>query len=64
MKEYINDTLDELEFNENSLFYKMCQFYNISVKDDNGNFKCLLEIFRELNEAMKDLTSPQNRDII
>lgn len=53
MKEYINDPLDELEFNDSSLFYKMCQFYNVSVKDDNGNFKCLLEIFRELNEKNK-----------
>lgn len=64
MKKHIDLALNELEFNENSLFYQMCQFYNISVKDDNGNFKCLLEIFRELNEAMKDLTSPQNHDII
>ena len=54
------DLLDDWE----NLFYKMCQFYNISIKDDDGNFKCLLEIFRELNEAMKDLTSLQNRDII
>lgn len=48
------DLLDDWE----NLFYKMCQFYNISIKDDDDNFKCLLEIFRELNEAMKDLTSP------
>lgn len=36
-----------------TLFYKMCQFYNISIKDEEGNFKCLLEIFRELNEKIK-----------
>lgn len=53
MKEYINDILDELEFNESSLFYKMCQFYNISIKNDEGSFKCLWEIFRELNEKIK-----------
>jgi len=53
MKKYIDLALNELEFNENSLFYQMCQFYNISVKDDNGNFKCLLEIFKELNEKIK-----------
>ncbi len=53
MKKHIDLALNELEFNENSLFYQMCQFYNISVKDDNGNFKCLLEIFRELNEKIK-----------
>ena len=35
-----------------NLFYKMCQFYNISIKDEEGNFKCLLEIFRELNEKI------------
>jgi hypothetical protein len=31
----------------------MCQFYNISIKDEEGNFKCLLEIFGELNEKIK-----------
>ena len=40
------DLLDDWE----NLFYKMCQFYNISIKDREGNFKCLWEIFRELNE--------------
>ena len=54
------DLLDDWE----NLFYKMCQFYSISIKDEEGNFKCLWEIFRELNEAMKDLTSSQNHDII
>jgi hypothetical protein len=43
------DLLDDWE----NLFYKMCQFYNISIKDKEGNFKCLWEIFRELNEKIK-----------
>lgn len=53
MKEHIDLALNELEFNENSLLYRMCQFYNVSIIDNNGNFKCLLEIFRELNEKIK-----------
>lgn len=53
MKKHIDLALNELEFNENSLLYQMCQFYNISIKDEHGNFKCLLEIFRELSEKIK-----------
>lgn len=53
MKEQIDLALNELEFNENSLLYRMCQFYNVSVIDNDGNFKCLLEIFKELSEKIK-----------
>ena len=43
------DLLDDWE----NLFYKMCQFYSVSIKDEEDNFKCLWEIFRELNEKIK-----------
>lgn len=43
------DLLDDWEY----WFYKMCQFYNISIKDEEGNFKCLWKIFGELHEKIK-----------
>ena len=42
---------DEL-MNADNMIYKMCDYYKIPTKNDDGTFRDILEIFKDLSQAI------------
>lgn len=42
---------DEL-MNAHNMIYKMCDYYEIPIKNVDGTFRDILDIFKDLSQAM------------
>ena len=42
---------DEL-INDDNIIYKMCDYYKIPIKNDDGTFRDIFYIFKDLSQAI------------